>query len=288
MSALFFGSCAQFPVTGNDDPVETVVENPAAESRYRYSFEINSEAAFSLLLNGVELVFFEGGSSYSAPVILNDWMISGENEFSIAVLPPEKGRTVSSYSFVLKKKNVTDGVESTLYTFSRPGADGETRLDITERFTPENFPAALIEKAEGVISAAGVLPMTDQREITSVVRKLREAFAAKDIGTINALVETKNTDLAAVRFLPVEECRAASEAFYLELINRTDFSVRPLNGHYSFLSVADDRLVKVMQGRVGFPEAAIILEYRDDNGRRARHEQDLYFAKINGTWIIIR
>jgi hypothetical protein len=34
LPALFFSSCAQFPVTGNDDPVETVVENPVAEYRY--------------------------------------------------------------------------------------------------------------------------------------------------------------------------------------------------------------------------------------------------------------
>ncbi|MDR2143140.1 MAG: hypothetical protein LBP29_02075, partial [Treponema sp.] len=98
----------------------------------------------------------------------------------------------------------------------------------------------------------------------------------------------KNADLAAVRFLPPEEYRAASEAFYLELINRTDFSVRPLNGHYSFFSTADDRLVKVTQGRVGFAEPAIILEYRDDGGKKLHYEQDLYFAKIDGAWVIIR
>jgi hypothetical protein len=302
LPALFFASCAQFPPAagpvGNAGPADNVesvdtaeparVENSAAEDRYRYSFEINSRSAgFSLLLNGVELVFFEGGSSYSDSVILNDWMVSGENEFSITVFPPENRRTVSC-GFILKKRNIADGVESAFYTLDWPGAGGQTRFDTTERFTPENFPAALVEKAERVISAAGVLPMADQREITSSVQKLREAFAAKDIGTVNALMETKNADLAAVRFLPVEECRAASEAFYTDMMNRADFGVRPLNGHYSFLSTADDRLVKVKQGRVGFPEAAIILEYRDAGGKKARYEQDLYFAKIDGSWVIIR
>ncbi|MDR0402306.1 MAG: hypothetical protein LBH35_01810 [Treponema sp.] len=286
LPALFFGSCVQVPVTGNDDPAETAAEAPTA--RYRYSFEIDSETAFSLLVNGVELAFFEGGSSYSAPVILNDWMISGENEFSITVFPPENSRTASSCSFALKKKNLADGVESTFYTLTRSGADGETMFDITERFTPEYFPVTLAEKAEKVIAAAGVLPMSDQREITSVVHRLREAFSAKDIGAINALMETKNADLAAARFLRPEECRAASETFYLELINKADFSVRPLNGHYSFLSTADDRLVRVMQGRVGFPEPAIIMEYRDDSGKKIRYEHDLYFAKIDGSWVIIR
>jgi hypothetical protein len=294
LPALFFASCVQLPPAGNAEPADNVepagivVEDSADECRYHYSFEINSRAAgFSLLLNGEELVFFEGGSSYSGSVLLNDWMVSGENEFFIAVFPPENGRTASC-GFILKKRNIADGAESTLYTLDWPGASGATMFDITERFTPENFPATFMEKAKRDISAAGVLPMADQREITSVVQKLRGAFAAKDIGTINALMEAKNADLAAVRFLPLEEYRAASDAFYAELMNRADFTVRPLNGHYSFLSTADDRLVKVMQGRVGFPEAAIILEYRDSNGKKARYEQNLYFAKTGGSWVIIR
>jgi hypothetical protein len=289
LPALFFASCVQLPPVDNDEPVVAATENFVAEYRYYYRFEINSRTAgFSLLLNGSELVFFEGGSSYSGSVLLNDWMVSGENEFSITVFSPENGRVSASCSFVLKKQDIADGAESVLYTLDWPGSSGETMLDVTEYFTPENFPAALMEKAERVISATGNLPMADQREITSIVQKLREAFTVKDIGTVNVLMETKNADLAAVRFLPLEECRAASEAFFVDLMNRADFSVRPLNGHYSFLSTADDRLVKVMQGRVGFPEAAIILEYRDDNGKKARHEQDLYVAKIDGSWVIIR
>jgi hypothetical protein len=141
-----------------------------------------------------------------------------------------------------------------------------------------------MEKADLI---TGVLPQADQAEITAVVEKLRQGFAAKDLEAIDELFAAKYADIATARFLKTEEYKAEMDAFYTELFSREAFAVRPLYSRYNFQSTAADRLVKVMQGSLGFPEPALVMTYRE-NKRTRRYDLDLYFAKIGGKWLIVR
>jgi hypothetical protein len=288
LSALFVViSCAQ---TGPARIQNGISETEAAPLvKYRYIFEVQSTIGFTLIFNGTELLFFEGGGTYSDSVFLNDWMISGINDFSINLLPlsgSAQNEPVCAFSLKQYKKR-PDGApeESVLYTYQ--WLTDERRQDISGNFHPEAFPFVLMEKASKTGSSAGALPRDDQTELTATVQAFKQAFSVKDIAAVNTLLERKYEDVAAARFFPVEEYRKENTVMYMELMEKPDFAVLPLNGHYSFHPVANGRLVKVMQGRTGFPEAALVLEYRD-GGKKARYEQDLYFAKIDGRWVILR
>lgn len=260
------------------------VETPLLFRQF-YTFDIDARSAgFSLFLNGTELVFFEGDGDYSASTPLNDWMLPGENNFSITIIPFPPA-AAASFRFSLKQQ--TDGAfpPSVLFTFAWP-EDG-ARREISGRFGAEGFPDLLAGKAERVISSSGVLPRSDQGEITVLTQAFRQALSEKNIDALHSLLEAKYRDAAAVRFIPAEEYRAESGVLYSSLMEKPGFTVLPLYGGYTFHSTADDRLVKVMQGRAGFPEPAVIVEYRE-GGVKVRREHDLYFAKINGRWAIIR
>jgi hypothetical protein len=70
-------------------------------------------------------------------------------------------------------------------------------------------------------------------------------------------------------------------------MEKDSYGVMPFYGRYGYFSIADDRLVRVVQGRIGFAEPALVITYRE--GRRTRrHDVDLYFAKIDGKWMILR
>ena len=288
LSALFaLASCAQTsPARMQDDSSET---EAAPLVKYRYTFEVQSTIGFTLIFNGTELVFFEGGGMYSDSIFLNDWMISGINDFSINLLPlngPTQNEPLCTFALKQYKKKPSGAPEElVLYTYQ--WSTDEKRRDISENFSPEAFPSVLMEKAARIGSSTGALPRDDQSELTAMVQALKQAFSGKDIAAINVLLERKYEDIAAVRFLPAEEYRKENAALYTALMEKPEFTVPPVNGHYSFHPVANGSLVKVMQGRTGFPEAALVLEYRD-GGKKAQYEQNLYFAKIDGRWVILR
>jgi hypothetical protein len=286
---LLLMRCPQLPA----NPVSTVAQAPivvtksperriSAADRYLYSFDIKSDAVgFSLLVNDIELLFFEG-DSYSNTILLNDWMIPGENQFSINIFPAGKRNSDRSCSFILKRKSASSDEEYVLDTFDWSAATSNSK---SGSFTETNFPATLVEKAD---TLPGNLPVDDQKEITEIVDQLRAAFSAKDINTVIALFENKNSDIASARFLQSAEYRKTMTDFYTDLMSKPGFSVKPLSRRiYAFSTALDRRFVKVMQGREGFPEAAITLYYRE-NGKLVSYEQNLYFAKISGSWIIIR
>jgi hypothetical protein len=271
---------------------DTAAEADADPSLYRYHFDISANTAgFSLVVNGTEMLSFEGGKSYSQSVNLNDWMVSGNNEFALSLFWPDEAKFTpgkASAAFVLSVERTPPGgkkEESVLYTLQWPGTTAETYpFTVTETFRPGKFPRVLLEKAEPV---RGVLNRTDQDEITAVVDQLRAAFSAKDLDAIDGLFAAKYRDIAAARFIKPQELKAEMDDFYTQLFKREAFAVRPLYTRYSFQSTADGRLVKVMQGSISFPEPALVATYRE-NRRTARYDLDLYFAKVDGKWIIVR
>ncbi|MDR1931046.1 MAG: hypothetical protein LBQ44_10530 [Treponema sp.] len=278
-------------IRGKTEPNAKVADT----SRYRYGFDISvNTLGFSIVLNGTELVSFEGGPSYSKSLDINDWMISGDNEFTITLFWPDNKKFNSGAAsglFALsseKLESAGQGSGEKTELFSRswpaPGAEENYPLSVSGRFKPDRFNPVLIERGE---LFNGVLSRSDQEEITAEVEKLRQAFAAKDLDAVNALFADKYADIAAARFLKPEEYRAEMDGFYSGLFAREAFTVRPLYSRYNFQSAAAGRLVKVMQGSLGFPEPALIMSYRE-NRRTLRYDLDLYFAKIGGRWVIVR
>lgn len=286
MTAFVITACVQMePVRVPVKSAETPVPVETGLFRQFYTFDIEARAAgFSLFLNGTELVFFEGGGDYSASTPLNDWMLPGENNFSITIVPFPVV-PVSSCTFSLVQQ--TEGVFPPVVLFSFAWPDDGARREISGRFGAEGFPDLLAGKAERVISSSGVLSRSDQGEITALIQTFRQALSEKNLDALQSLLEAKCRDAAAARFISAEEYRAECRVFYSSLMEKPGFTVLPFYGGYTFHSTADDRFVKVMQGRVGFPEPAVVVEYRDDSGK-VRHEHDLYFAKIDGRWVIIR
>jgi hypothetical protein len=241
------------------------------------------------VVNGAELTVIEGvPGGIGTKININDWMVSGNNKVDITILWPDDvtyAPHIASASFKLfstdrlikefkwPQAGTPDVINAYPYTF-------------TETFRADGFPRVSLEMAEKVISSAGVLPRDDQAEIDAIAKQLRSAFIAKDMDTINALMEAKYIDLAVARFTTVAEIKAEAETKYRELMGKTGYSIY-FNGRNSFFSAADDKAVKLGQGRIGFPEPGLIVTYRE--GRTTeRWAMDLYFAKINGKWVIIR
>jgi hypothetical protein len=285
---VMVSACAQTPVDTSPVPV---LPKPARSGRFsRYRFEINSRAVdFNLLVNGAELLVAEGAKTAVFSVPINDWMVSGNNEISITLFWPENIRFVpgaASASFVLyandavlreyawPREDVPDTQESYPYT-------------VNETFRAEGFPRVMMEKAHRVISSMGALPRSDQDEISALVEELRRAFTEKDVYRIGELFRVKYADLAAARFSTPAAVKGELESQYLTLMEKEAYAVRPFYGRYGFFSAADDRVIRVVQGRVGFPEAALSITYREDR-KAARYDLDLYLAKIDGKWLIIR
>ncbi|GHV85622.1 hypothetical protein AGMMS50230_12300 [Spirochaetia bacterium] len=243
---------------------------------------------FTLLINGAVLLSGEGGGPVSSRAEINDWMVSGNNEIMVDLFWPEAVRFVPGSTarfrlfandtpikdFRWPASGVSDNLGSGNYTFK-------------ENFKADGFPRVQLERAERVISSAGVLPRGDQNEITALAENLRRAFTEKNISGIDSLFRTKYTDLAMARFTSPTTLRNRADASYQELMNKEAYAVRPFTGRYSFFSIADGRAVRLVQGRIGFPEPALVINYRE-NGKAARYDLDLYFAKIDGKWVIIR
>ena len=215
-------------------------------------------------------------------------MVSGSNKIDITVLWPDDVQFspgISSASFklfsndkVIKEfkwplSSIPDVINAYPHTF-------------TESFNASGFRKVQLEQAERIISSAGTLPREDQTEIADIAQQIRTAFTEKNIDAINELMGTKYADLAVARFTTAAAVRAEEEEKYRELMDKTGFTVY-FNGRNSFFSAADDRAVRLGQGRIGFPEPALIITWRE-GGKAMRWTMDLYFAKINGKWVIIR
>lgn len=304
---FLFTACAQ---TGPFASAAEVKTAPAL--RYVYNFEIKTKAVgFSLLLNGMGIASFDGAGDYTASIPVNDWALPGENELLIQfILPPlPSGKqaapqnTGSFCDFFLKQQifNAGGGLneESVIYSYTwrAEGKDKNTGFgpvsevivpaeDVKGRFTLNKFPRVMISQAERLDNRS--LTKEDQEEISRIATMLQGAFSAKDLSAVDGLLKTRYRDLASARFLSAADFEAENSAFYASLVGNQGFAPRPPNGRYVFLSTMNGRLVKVTQGSVAFPLPALILEYRDDKGRRIRYDIDLYFAKINGVWLIVR
>jgi hypothetical protein len=246
-------------------------------------------AGFSLLVNGAELLVNEGGKNHSSQVDLNDWMVSGNNELAITLFWPETAKFAAgtaAASFKLFLNNTL------LREFKWPAAGVRDTLEvypytINDTFRASGFPRVMMDRAERVISSAGNLPRSDQEEIAVLSNEIRKAFTEKNIPEIDRLFRVKYTDLASARFTTVAALRTAADGTYSELMEKEAYAVRPLTGRYGYFSTADDKVVRLVQGRIGFPEPALVITYRD--GRRTvRYDLDLYLAKIDGKWVIIR
>ena len=291
MFVAFFSACAQTP-SDNDssNPRGNGPGNRPAKA-YHYIVDVSSRMlGFSIIVNGAELISFDGGGQdvFNSKIEINDWMISGNNKLDITVLWPDSvrfapGLTSASFRLMADDKilkefrwplSVTpDSINSYPYTFS-------------EIFKAEGFPSVLLEKAERVISSAGTLPRADQAVIADIAQKLRAAFTEKNIEAIDELLKYKYADLAVARFTTVAAIKADADAKYRELMGKTGYTVS-FNGRNSFFSAAGDKAVRLGQGRIGFPEPAIIITWRE-SGRTVRWTMELYFAKIDGEWVIIR
>jgi hypothetical protein len=250
---------------------------------------VSQFAGFSILVNGAELLVNEGGKNHSSRVDLNDWMVSGSNELAITLFWPEAAKFAAGTAAASFKLFVNDTL---LREFKWPAAGVRDTLEaypytINETFRASGFPRVLMDRAERVISSAGNLPRSDQEEIAVLANEIRKAFTEKNIPEIDRLFRVKYTDLASARFTTAAALRTAADETYSDLMEKEAYAVRPLAGRYGYFSTADDKVVRLVQGRIGFPEPALVITYRD--GRRTvRYDLDLYLAKIDGKWVIIR
>ena len=256
---------------------------------YRFRVDISSQiVGFTLMVNGVEILVGDGGTNFTSQVNINDWMVSGNNDITITISWPDGVSFTpgaSSASFKLFSNNTL------LREFNWPAAgiqDTRSSYPYTfdETFRAGGFPRVMLERAERVISSTGVLPRDDQAKIAAIAEQLRRAFAEKNTESIDNLLRAKYADLAAARFTTFAVIKAEADAMYRELMEKEGYTVF-FSGRNSFFSAADDRAVLLGQGRIGFPEPALIITWRD--GRRTnRWTMDLYFARIDGNWVIIR
>jgi hypothetical protein len=275
-------------------------EKPAAPSRppaqrvsgkvQHYRIEsVSQVVGFNLLVNGAELFVNEGGRNHSSRIELNDWMVSGNNELAITIFWPGTAKFAEGTSSASFKLFVND---SLLREFQWPAAGVQDVLEsypytINETFRAAGFPKVLMDRTERVISSAGNLPRSDQEEIATLADEVRQAFIEKNIPEINRLFKVKYTDLASARFTTAAALQTAANEIYSGLMEKEAYTVRPFYGRYGYFSTADDKVVRLVQGRIGFPEPALVITYRE--GRRTvRYDLDLYLAKIDGQWVIIR
>jgi hypothetical protein len=290
---FLLSACVQIKAADSSAVPDPAGDKPVRGSRqnYRYYVEIASQTVgFSLLVNGVELLSADGGSTFTSQTDINDWMISGNNDIAVTIIWPERtafAPGVSSASFKLFS-NTTVVKE---FKWPAPGiqdVSGSYPHTYTDTFkAASGFPKVLLERAERVFSSAGVLPREDQAEIVAITEQFRRAFTEKNMEDIDALLKTKYADLAAARFTTPGAVKTETNLQYRELMEKDGYAIKAFSGRYSYFSTADDRVVRLVQGRIGFPEPALVVTWRD--GRAARRwELDLYFAKIDGKWVIIR
>jgi hypothetical protein len=276
-------STAFIPELGSPSP-------PPVKRVYFYRIEAFSQIlGFNVLVNGAEMLVYEGGKPSEFRTDINDWMVSENNEISITVFWPEGVRFTPGASSASFKLFSNDTLIKE-YQWPAPGVpdtSGSYPRTINETFKTEGFPKVLLEKAQRVISSTGVLPRDDQQSIAALVEQLRKAFAEKNIADIDDLFKVKYDDLAIARFTTPANIKAEADKQYLELMEKGAYAVRPFSGRYGYSSTADDRVVRVIQGRIGFPEPALVVTWRE--GRTTlRWDIELYFAKIDGKWVIIR
>jgi hypothetical protein len=294
LALVLCSACAQTPAPGDDGSLPVLsapVRGP--QKTYRYRFESNVRTiGYTLLVNGAELHVFEGGSGKSSTVstVVNDWMISGNNEIDITLFWPDglkftPGAGSAVFTFFVNDTQIKE--------YRWPMADvpeNTNSYTIRDTFKADGFPKVLIERAERVISSTGALPLSDQEEIAALAEQVRQAFTEKDISRIDSLFGLKYADLAAARFTTAVALRTEMDAQFQEIMEKEAYAVRPFAyyGRYGYFSTADDRIVRLVQGRIGFPEPVLVITYRNEARRTARYDLDLYFAKISGKWVIIR
>lgn len=289
--AALVSACAQTPPE-NNLPIQNQSGTSSRPSRRNYLFYIDASVqtvGFNVMVNGAEILIIDGGEgNYSSRIDINDWMVSGNNKIDITIFWPDSikftpGITAASFKIISNDKLIKEFKWSVARASEAPNTYPYT---FTEVFKADGFPRVNLEKAERIISSAGVLPRDDQEEIAAIAKQLRTAFIEKDIDTIDALFSFKYSDLATARFTTAAAIKAEIEAKYRELMAKSGYTVY-FNGRNSFFSAAEDRAVRLGQGRIGFPEPALIVTYRE--GRTTeRWTMDLYFAKIDGKWVIIR
>jgi len=286
MFVALFSACAQTPDDNSTEPVSSPIR-PVSRS-YDYWVDIAAQnLGFNIMVNGAELLVSHRGNEFKTRIPINDWMISGNNNIDIIVFWPDGIKFAPGISSATFKLFLNDSI---LKEFRWPLAGPDTQnsypYTYSETFRTYYFPKVQLEKAERVITSAGTLPRSDQEEIAAIAEQLRKAFREKDINSINDLLKVKYAELAASRFTTSTAVRSEEVAKYRELMGKEGFAVS-FNGRNSFFSAADDRAVRLGQGRIGFPEPALVIIYRE-GGVSRRWEMDLYFAKIDGKWVIIR
>jgi hypothetical protein len=288
---VLVSACAQTPADVDSASAPTAVKVP--KKIYQYRFEIDARTiGYTLLVNGAEMSVFEGGNGKTSTVstIINDWMISGNNEIAINIFWPDglkftPGAGSGVFRFFVNDTQIKE------YRWPLAEVPENTNsYTINDTFKAEGFPRVLIERAERVISSTGALPQSDQEEIAALAEQVRQAFTEKDISRLDSLFEFKYADLAAARFTTAAAVRAEMNAQFREVMEKEAYAVRPFSyyGRYGYFSTADDRVVRLVQGRIGFPEPVLVITYRNEARRTARYDLDLYFVKIDGKWIIIR
>ena len=285
-----FSACAQTP-PGNDTTGQKPVLMPSRSSSkraYYYGVDaVSGVIGFSIMVNGVEVMAAEGGSSVEAKIDFNDWMVSGNNKIDINVFWPDNVKfspEVGSGSFRIFSNDKS--IKEFKWPLAPPDRINSYPHTFTEIIKADNFPKVLLEKAERVISSAGTLPRADQNAIAEIAQQLRKAFTEKDIETIDSLFNTKYSDIAVARFMTPAAVKAGANEQFRDIMNKEGYAVF-FNGRNSYFSAADDRAVRLGQGRIGFPEPALIITWKEGRTNR-RLEMDLYFAKIDGKWLIIR
>ncbi|MDR0447426.1 MAG: hypothetical protein LBH07_02030 [Treponema sp.] len=229
---VLFSACAQTPPENNTSdlfpisiqPVRTPPRRP-----YNYRVEAATQTVgFSLMINGVELLTADGGSSFVSQVEINDWMVSGINNLALTVIWPYGVQFASGISFASVKlfSNNTLVKELKWPASGIPDISSSYPHTYIETFRPSNdFPRVYLERAERVISSTGILPRDDQAEITAIAEQLRRAFSEKDIESIGELLIVKYADLANARFTTLDAVKAEENAKYRELMGRVGYSV---------------------------------------------------------------
>jgi len=284
-----FSACAQTPDEKASSPGAASSKGPQKRTFF-YRVEASSQTVgFNVLINGTELLVSETPRPSGVSTAINDWMISGNNEISITIFWPDgvtftPGTSAASFKLF---SNDTLLKEFLWPATGVPDQKNSYPFSITETFKADGFPKVSLERAERVISSAGVLPLSDQEVIAARASELRKAFTEKNIAAIDELLKTKYADLAVARFTTPAAVKEEANEQYAELMGKDNYTVSPPTRRNSYSSTADDRVVRVTQGRIGFPEPALVITWKEGRATR-RWDMELYFAKIDGNWVIIR
>lgn len=225
-------------------------------------------------VNGVPLL---KGDPNSGQAAIENMVVNGANQITIAAKQTDGGAQPLEVAVLLM--DAATGKETTVSQFTgTPGKAGTTAGKTID------FQAAVPmqwawEKADDVKALAGA----DRDEIYQQVRILAQCLNAKDLKTHNKLRAVFLDETAQFEKLDRERVQAMSDAIYQHLF---DIQTSPwLVRERDQLDIVSYGRITVVSAKAAWPDNwTITLKL---TGEQDYSFRELWFAKIDGKWIMI-